>query len=98
MLDPDVMRYETPVLLEERLRLEVNGRIAWPKVFHYVRDDGTENPFRPGRGVSYRIVVETGMLSVYDYITRSGLILDPRHTGRTIADMEVIDNRKAPGA
>lgn len=68
------------------------GRVAYPTTVWY-EIDGEVYILPPDQhDVRFNIIVLD--LTRYESMFRSGVILDPVHTGRTIK--EVVDNRRAP--
>ena len=67
-----------------------DGRVCWPAVMQYLGADGTQSNF-PRASEAYRVNVLK--LPEYDVLSRTGRLIDPRHTGVEWADF--VDMRSA---
>jgi len=95
---PDfVSKLAKDLLFESQLN-EQTGLIAWPRVMKYEYytefNEKISTPNPPLTEDKYNVRIFN--IEAYEYLTKTGWVHDPKHTGRPIS--EVIDNRAAPGA
>lgn len=94
---PDFISKNAKEILFDSYINEQSGLISWPRVMKYEYftefEEKVSSPTPPQTEDKYYVRIFN--IEAYDYLTKTGWVHDPKHTGRPIT--AVIDNRKAPG-
>ena len=94
---PDFISKNAKDLLFDSQINEQTGLISWPRVMKYEYynefKETVSSPNPPKTKDAYHIRVFN--IEAYEYLTKTGWIHDPKHTGRPITSF--VDNRRAPG-